>query len=217
MTKPYLNVNQFFQRGNTDGFSEAGSAAAAAQFLDRRHPREDLRRRVFPSALKSSDYIYNGRYSRRYTIGAGENITVTMDSAPVQPGMIITCAVQFRINFESISSANVPRLELTGSLAGGGTLTAQQTPVGGSTPIAVGVPFNYLWDAATTSMRLTGLQPVNAGIPWYGVAFTMEIPPLMTTFGPILRANGPSAGSGEFDLGEFSLQAQLSVDQAQPA
>lgn len=207
--KPIININSNFERGNAVGFVEGGSAAGDAILLDRRDDRLNPKRRVFPQLLKSrSDYIYNGRFSRRYPIPTGGNITITMNSVPVRPGMIITFGLVFRQDYApNVTIGNAPRVALTGDLSGGGTMTAN--PVKGITERTIaGEPWSYIWEAAATSVAL--LDPLTGQPIWYRIGFTMECPMEMETFTPVVRNNGPAAGLGNFDVGEISLQGQLS-------
>jgi hypothetical protein len=168
--------------------------------LDRRDDRINPKRRVIQPLLKSrSAYIFNGRFSRRYTIDAAGDFILTMDTVPVEPGQIVTVGLVWRSN--DVPAVFNLRIE------------------GGATPVYVspqteginlpGEPFSYIWQTTLDAIGLTeptGIEPLPL---WQRIGFTVEIPMEVSVLDPILLVTGPAQES-VFDVGEFSVQGQLS-------
>lgn len=196
--KPILNVNSNFERGNTDGFTESLTGVAGA-FLDRQDDRINPKRQVITPLMKSrSAYIFNGRFSRRYTIDAAGDFELAMDTVPVEPGQLVTVGLVWRSN-------DVPAV-FNLRLEGGATpvFVSPQTP-GIYLP---GEAFSYTWETTTDVIDLTEPTATEALPLWQRIGFTVEIPMEAAVFDPILLVTGPAQES-VFDVGEFSVQGQL--------
>jgi hypothetical protein len=197
--KPILNVNSNFERGNTDGFTESLTGVAGA-FLDRRDDRINPKRRVIEPLLKSrSAYIFNGRFSRRYTIAAAGDFELQMDTVPVEPGQIVTVGLVWRSN--DVPAVFSLRLE-------GGATPVFVSPQNGGIYLP-GEAFSYIWQTTTDVIDLTEPTATEALPLWQRIGFTVEIPMEVAVFDPHLLVTGPAQES-VFDVGEFSVQGQLS-------
>ena len=203
--KQILNVNSNFERGNTDGFAETLTDATGS-FLDRRDDRINPKRRVFTPLLKSrSDYIFNGRFSRRYSILADGDIVLAMGddpTVPVEPGMLVAVGLVYRYD----ATPAIFNLDI---LAGAAPLHA--VPPAGEAPNTPGEPFSYTWEAA----GVIGLRDVNQGPTelWTRIGFTVEIPMSVNFLNPTLALTGPASAT-VLDIGEFSVQALDSLIHA---
>lgn len=220
--KPILNVNSNFERGNTNGFTE-GLTSATASFLDRRDARINPKRRAFPNIqvegtpglpayqtgnlLKSrSDYIFNGRFSRRYTIASGGDITLSADAIPVQPGMKVSVDLVYRYN----NTPAVFTMEISGSDASG--KIAYVVRPASPPRYAPGNEFVYDWQGTTGSVNLRDGNEV-AQNRWTRLGFSIEIPLAVVQIDPLVSLTGP-ASQTLLDVGELSVQALDSVIHA---
>ncbi len=208
--KPILNVNSNFEYGDTTGFTEVMTGATGA-FLDRQDERGNERRQVFPPLLKSrSGYVLNGRFSRRYSIASGGDLSVRMGADPtiaVAPGMIVSVGLVYRYN----GAPAVFTMELRISNAAG-------TPVAyafldASKPRYVpGNEFSYQLQVGTANIDLKDVtqSPTNY---WKRLGFTVEIPAEAAFMNPEMALTGPASAT-VLDVGEFNMQAQDSVIHA---
>ena len=203
--KQILNVNSNFERGNTNGFTETLTGATGS-FLDRRDDRINPKRQVFTPLLKSrSDYIFNGGFSRRYSIASGGDIELVMGAdptVPVEPGMLLAVGLVYRYD-------DTPAVFTLDILAGATPLHA--VPAAGEAPNTPGEPFSYTWEAA----GVITLNDANQGPTelWTRIGFTVEIPMGVNFLNPTLALTGPASAT-VLDVGEFSLQALDSLIHA---
>ena len=208
--KPILNVNSNFERGNTDGFTEVLSVGATGSFLDRQDERGNPKRQVFTHLLKSrSDYIFNGRFSRRYSIDAAGDIELVMGADPtvaVEPGMVVAVDLVYRYD-------GTPAVFTMQIIASDGVtpLHAVQ-PAEAVVPYSPGRPFSYIWDATpgTVDLKDPNQGPTEL---WTRIGFTVEIPMSVNFLNPTLALTGPASAT-VLDVGEFSVQALDSVIHA---
>lgn len=210
--KPILNVNSNFELADpatptvVTGFTETLSAGVTGSFLDRQDERGNPKRKVFTQLLKSrSDYIFNGRFSRRYSIVASGDIDLAMGATPtvpVAPGMVVAVGLVYRYN-------DTPVTFTLDILAGATPLHA--VPAGGEAPNTPGEPFPYTWETA----GVITLNDANQGPTelWTRIGFTVEIPPEVAFINPTLVLVGPASAT-VLDVGEFSVQALDSVIHA---
>ncbi len=226
--KPILNVNSNFERGNTDGFTENLTSATAA-FLDRQEDRINPKRRVFPNMvgltepagslpayatgalLKSrSDYILNGRFSRRYSIASGGDIELIMEAdpnVPVDPGMVVSVDWVYRYT----GAPAVFTMEIRVSNAAAVAVGYAVLPAGAPRYVP-GNEFNYVWQVAHENVNIgdTNQAPIN---DWQRIGFSVEIPMEAAFLTPTARLTGPASAT-VLDVGEFSVQALDSVVHA---
>lgn len=212
--KPILNRNSNFERGNTDGFTE-GLTSATGSFLDVRDDRKNPKRQVFPNLtglpfgstgqlLKSqSDYVLNGRFSRRYTIASGGDIALSADAIPVQAGMKVAVDLVYRYD----NTPAIFSLEISGSDASG--KIAYVIPHPGAAPNTPGEGFIYTWES---SQGVITLNDANQGATnlWTRIGFSVEIPLAVIRIDPIVALTGPASAT-HLDVGELSVQALDSI------
>jgi len=206
-----LNVNSNFERGNTDGFTEVLTGVAGS-FLDRQDARINPKRQVITPLLKSrSDYIFNGRFSRRYSLDAGGDFTLEMDATPVQPGMVVSIDIVFRT--DSPGEGDGAQIRLDGLLLDASTINASRdlgnppfVPLDSPILYAPGNPFNYTWQAAADLVDLTGDDTPPLEL-WYHLGFSVEIPQGCVSLDPIFFYAGQAAAANVVDVGQFSIQA----------
>ncbi len=201
-----LNVNSNFERGNTNGFGETLTSAVGS-FLDRQDPRSNPKRRVFPNLLKSrSDYILNGRFSRRYSIASGGDIVVVAETIPVEPGMKVSVDLVYRYN----GAPAVFTMEINGSDAVGKIAFA--TLPTDAPRYVPGNQFSYSWDGTSGVVDLKDTNQ-NSVDYWARIGFAVEIPTGVIQMDPTLSLTGPASAT-VLDVGEFSVQALDSVIHA---
>lgn len=203
--KQILNVNSNFERGNTDGFTE-GLTGATGDFLDRRDARINPKRQVFPPLLKSrSDYIFNGRFSRRYSLDAGGSFTLEMDATPVEPGMVVSVDIIFRT--DSPGEGTGARLRIDALLDDATTINAVRD-VSDTAPLLhlPGNQFNYTWQVTGDPIEITAVDSPPLEL-WYHVGLTVEIPQGCVSLDPIFLYVGQAAAANVVDVGQFSIQA----------
>ncbi len=203
--KPILNVNSNFEFGDTTGFTEGG-AGVTGSFLDRQDERGNEKRQVFPPLMKSrSDYIFNGRFSRRYSIAGGGNLTLEMDATPVDPGMMVSIDIIFRT--DSPGEGTGAQIRLDGLLDDATTINAVRDISATAALLhSPGNPFNYTWQAAADTIDLTGDDTPPLDL-WYHVGFTVEIPQGCVSLDPIFLYLAQAAADNVVDVGQFSIQA----------
>jgi hypothetical protein len=200
-TRPILNVNSNFERGNIDGFTE-DLTSATATFLDRRDDRKNPKRAVFPAQFKASNYIHNGRFARRYSIASGGEVNLTMGADPtiaVDPGMVITVGLVYRYN----SAPAVFAMEIRISNAAGDPIA--YVFLDSARPRYVpGNPFPYQLQVGATAVDLKDVNQDPTDY-WERLGFTIEIPAEAAFMNPLMALTGPASAT-ILDVGEFSMQ-----------
>lgn len=100
--KTFLNLDPHFQQWasataiNTSNWTYSGTNATQIQ-LDKLHGELNPERTRFPSALKSSDYIYDGRFSWRSTITvAAGTFSLISNEFAFDAGMVPAVSLVYR-------------------------------------------------------------------------------------------------------------------------
>ena len=211
--KTPLNLDSNFQNWtnpttiNATNWTFANTNATQVQ-LDRRHARDHPERARFPSAQKSSDYIYNGRFSWRGSIDVAlGTFTLTSNEFAVEPGkmnpaMLLVCRQSAGLTVQA-------RVVLADDLGGtdNGTLSMGVGVISNNT-----VPRNFFWDTATATDLDLGADG-NAINFWRGIGIQMPIVPAgalaMQVRVEVTDVSGDIPGF--FDIGELSVVGQGSV------
>lgn len=211
--KSPLNRDPNFQRWasataiNTGNWTFANTNATQVQ-LDRRHPRDHPQRAIFPSAQKSSDYIYNGRFSWRGRIGTAlGTFTLTSNEFRVEPGkmnpaMLLVCRQSAGLTVQA-------RVVLADDLGGSDNATLS---MGVGAVLNNTVPRHFFWDTGTSTDLDLGVDGGAINF-WRAIGIQMPIipagAPAMVVRVEVTDVTGDIPG--HFDIGELSVVGQGSV------
>jgi hypothetical protein len=210
--KTPLNLDPNFEQWasataiNTSNWTFSGTNATQVQ-LDRRHPRDHPARAQFPSAQKSSDYIYSGRYSWRGSIdtalGSFTLLSSEFSVSPdMNPAVLLVCRQQAGLSLTA-------RIVLAPT-SGGTDNASLNTPNQAAIPNSA--PRHFFWDTTATRdldlgadqgainyWRHIGLQCPKVSGGGYWMQVRIEVTDVSGTIPAF------------FDVGEFSVVGQGAV------
>ncbi len=148
--KSPLNLDPEFEQWtsataiNATNWTFSGTNATQVQ-LDRRHARDHPARAAFPSAQKSSDYIYSGRYAWRGSIDTAlGSFTLTSNEFSVSPDMSPAILLACRQQAGLTLTARV----VLAPTSGGTDNASLRSPADAAIPNAA--PRQLYWDTTAT-------------------------------------------------------------------
>ncbi len=192
---------------NTSNWTFSGTNATQIQ-LDRQHARDHPERARFPSAQKSSDYIYKGRYSHRSTITTAlGSFTLTSSEFAVAPGIMwpSTLLVCRRVQGLTLTA----RIVLAPTSAGTDNASLNTAS---SVPLFNPVPRHFFWDTTATRDLNLGVEGRASNI-WTPVGIQSPAIPAGGNWMQVrIEVTDVSADiPAYFDVGEFSVVGQGTV------
>ena len=214
--KPILNGNSNFDQwsaGNPTIYSVAAANGDVHQ-LNRHDQRSHPQRAVFPKKMKSSDYVFDGNNSFRFTDGGAGTGTLTLSTpqVPVEPGQLISCAFAYRFTGVAALSLSIP---LRDAIAGS-TIAAINQEVWEpfmATPerMIQGNPGTVALDAAPPVSNIplvVGGEDGGGVLYWTRYGITARMPMGVRSYQAAFSMTFVAKLGASFDAGEIRIEVQ---------